>query len=168
MSVLSNSFEWHFSLPDPSTHLSSGQLLQDQQYIEQLIDYKRLERHQHFKMMLQDAWCTAALAWISSQHTWSEFAKNGIMPIDIYGYVEIVKIIASFQESTNLTNTNKWTPPIHSTAQHGYTEIVKLLSDKDEIEKINCSKILYSIYPNLKKWKLWSRKWFKSFLLIPK
>ena len=73
------------------------------------------------------------------------------MPIDIYGYVEIVKIIASFQESTNLTNTNKWTPPIHSTAQHGYTEIVKLLSDKDEIEKINCSKILYSIYPNLKK-----------------
>ena len=71
------------------------------------------------------------------------------MPIDIYGYVEIVKIIASFQENTNLTNTNGWTP-IHSTAQHGHIEIVKLLSNKDEIEKINCSKILYSIYPNLK------------------
>ena len=51
------------------------------------------------------------LARISSQHTtWSEFAKNGIMPIDIYGYVEIVKIIASFQENPNLTNTNGWTP----------------------------------------------------------
>ena len=98
-----------------------------------------------------------ALAWISNQHTWSEFAKNGNMPIDIYGYVEIVKIIASFQENTNLTNTNGWTP-IHSTAQHGHTEIVKLLSNKDEIEKINSSKILYSIYPNLKKWKIMVKK----------
>ena len=54
-------------------HLSSGQLLQNQQYIEQLIDYKRLERHQHLKMMLQDAWCigmdikSTYLKWICQE-----------------------------------------------------------------------------------------------------
>ena len=69
------------------------------------------------------------------QHTWTEYAKNGIMPINIaahYGYLEIVKTISSYQENPNAPMPSGWTP-IHSAARHGHTEIVKFLADKVEI-----------------------------------
>ena len=72
--------------------------------------------------------------WHGSQHAWAEYAKNGIMPIYIaasYGYVEIVKMIASYQENSNAPMPNGWTA-IHSAARYGHTEIVKFLSDKVE------------------------------------
>ena len=75
--------------------------------------------------------------WHGCQHTWTEYSKNGIMPIYIaahFGYVEIVKMIASYQENPNLPKPNGWTP-IHSAAMRGRTEIVKLLANK--VENLN-------------------------------
>ena len=74
------------------------------------------------------------------QHDWDESAKNVIMPINIaafYGYVEIVKMIASYQENPNAPIIHGWTP-IHMAARHGHTEIVKILADK--VENPNTSK----------------------------
>ena len=71
------------------------------------------------------------------QHDWDESAKNVIMPINIaafYGYVEIVKMIASYQENPNAPIIHGWTP-IHMAARHGHTEIVKILADK--VENLN-------------------------------
>ena len=67
-------------------------------------------------------------------HGCQEYAKNGFMPINIaarYGYLEIVKMIASCQENPNVPMLDGWTP-IHSAARNGYTEIVKFLADKVE------------------------------------
>ena len=68
------------------------------------------------------------------QHTWTEYAKNGIMPINIaalYGYLEIVKTISSHQENPNAPMPSGWTP-IHLATKNGHTEIVKILADKVE------------------------------------
>ena len=72
--------------------------------------------------------------WYYRQRTWTECAKNGIMPINIaafYGYLEIVKTISSHHENPNAPMPSGWTP-IHLAANNGHTEIVKILADKVE------------------------------------
>ena len=77
--------------------------------------------------------------WYGRQHTWTEYAKNGIMPINIaalYGYLEIVKTISSHHENPNAPMPSGWTP-IHLAANNGNTDIVKILVDK--VEDLNTS-----------------------------
>ena len=79
--------------------------------------------------------------WYYRQRTWTEYAKNGIMPINIaafYGYLEIVKTISSHHENPNAPMPSGWTP-IHLAANNGYTDIVKILVDK--VEDLNTSNI---------------------------
>ena len=77
--------------------------------------------------------------WYGRQRAWTEYAKNGIMPINIaafYGYLEIVKTISSHHENPNAPMPSGWTP-IHLAANNGYTDIVKILVDK--VEDLNTS-----------------------------
>ena len=67
---------------------------------------------------------------------------SGIMPIHIaavYGYLEIVKKISSYEENPNTALPNGWTP-IHLAAAFGHTDIVKILADKLENPTVNRAK----------------------------
>ena len=74
------------------------------------------------------------MKWYGDYHRWEKAQLEGISPIYIaarFGYVDLVRFIASYTENPNIAKTNGWTP-IHAAAKNGHTKVLEFLASKVE------------------------------------